>query len=266
MGTLAAHQDIDVQVAALTEKIAAQPHDPVLYHQRADLHRAHEELALALADYDRALDLAPDLTASHIGRASTLLATGNAQQALKSADRAASLQPGSADAQRARARVLTALGRPDDADKAYIKSITLRSRPSPELYIEHATAMKNQVPPNFPRAIEILTAGINTLGPLVTLVSPTIDLHLEADTPELALSTCDQLPPSLANTPNWLVRRAGILATLGRTTMARQTYRTAQQAIARLPERRRKTAAMTKLLTEIQNSINALKKPPSPTE
>ena len=260
VASLAAHDDIDVQVAALTERISLTPDDSDLYHRRAELHRAHEEFALALADYDQALKRAPDQVASHVGRSSALLANGQPGQALASANRASSLQPDSAEAHLALARALAALGRGNEADKAYTRATNLHTRPTPELFLEHAASLRGQQPPNRSRAIEVLRDGTSTVGALVTLISPLIDLLLDAGDAEAALAVCDQLPRSLTNTPNWLVRRASVLAALNRVPEAHQTYRAAQQAIARLPERRRKTAAMTGLLVEIRTAVDGLSK------
>ncbi len=260
-GDLVAHQDIELQVAALTRRIAADPNDPNLFEKRADLHRAHGEWALALADYDRALTLDPDRAGSHVGRSSALHATGKEKEALEAAGHAVTLEPENPAGHLARARALAALGDAGAADKAFSRSTALHPRPSPDLFTEHSSALLNQSPPDRSRALEVLEAGIAAIGPIVTLVSPALDLQLATGDPEGALALWDRLPPVLATTPNWLLRRAEILAALRRVPEARQTYQSARETISKLPERRRKTAAMAELLARIERSLTDLDGP-----
>ena len=108
------------------------------------------------------------------------------------------------------------------------------------------------------KTIEVLEQGIGTIGPVVTLAVPAFDLHLTTGDPAAALRLCDELPPFLAGTPNWRLRRADALVALGRRDDALAELTAATAAIERLPARRRNTTAMLKLQAEITRARNAL--------
>ena len=116
------HADIDKQVAEVTALIDEEPDDPELYHRRAGLHGAHREYELALADYDRAIDLAPEHVGAIIGRSTSLLKLGRPAEALTAADRAITLAPDNPAPHLARARALAGLGKTAAADGAYGRS------------------------------------------------------------------------------------------------------------------------------------------------
>jgi lipoprotein NlpI len=58
-------QDLDVRIAALTERIADQPKSADLYSRRGDAFFFRGKFPEAVADYDKMIELNPDLSAGH---------------------------------------------------------------------------------------------------------------------------------------------------------------------------------------------------------
>ncbi len=245
---LLAHDDIDAQVARLTERIAENPDEAGLYIRLGELHRSHSDLAPALDDFSRAIALDPAQPAAFVGRSATLLAKGEPEGALAAAESAVRLDPESGMTHLAMARALAGLGRGDAADAAYAKTVALQQGGAPDLIIEYADALLTLSPPRQARALEVLLGAIGAIGPVITLVEPAVGIAQDLGRGDVALGLCDDILRILGDNPKWLVRRAEVLAASGDPVGARESYRAAASAIRQLPERRRKTAAMEALL------------------
>ncbi len=261
-----AHPAIEVQIAALTERIENDPRNAVLYLQRGELHRVHRDWDAAMADYARAARLDPDFDTLHLARGRMLLEAGWPKSAKVALDRFLAGQPDHAGGRVIRARILAKLGRHRAAAEDYTRAIVLTrspDQPKPEHYLERARALAAVGGAHLAEALRGLDDGIARLGPLVTLQLCAIELELTAKRYEAALARVDGIAAGAARKERWLARRGEILVQAGRPAEARAAFGQARAAIAALPPRRRATRAVAELEERIRT---ALARPATDTE
>lgn len=244
--TLHAHAAIDVRMADVDRRIAAEPQNGGLYLKRAELHRLHEDWAAALADYQRAEKLAPDLEVGFY-RGRMWLDAGRLDLAQSALDQFLRIKPNHARALRVRAQVLAQRGEhlaaADDLDKA----ITRFDTPMPDLYLERAQLLAAAGSPYVDRALRGLDEGIARFGPVVTLIQLAVDLESKQGQYDAALTYIDMLPSRVKDLPLWVARRGDVLLAAGRPEDAKDAYAAALAAIERLPNQRRSARAMAAL-------------------
>jgi tetratricopeptide (TPR) repeat protein len=244
--TLHAHPAIEARLAHVNERIAADPRNGELYLKRGEIHRSHEDWAAALADYQRAEQLAPDLEVDFY-RGRMWLDAGRLDLAQSTLDQFLRVKPNHFRALRVRARVLAQRGEPlaaaDDLDKA----ITRFKTPMPDLYLEHARLLAAAGSAHIDRALRGLDEGIARFGPVVTLIQFAVDLESKQGQYDAALTYIDMLPARVKDSPLWVARRGDVLLAAGRPEDAKDTYAAALAAIERLPNQRRSARAVVTL-------------------
>ena len=171
-----AHPSLDDYLEVLTEQIAEQPSDPLLYIRRADLQREHGDTVGAMADLDQAANIDPALALVDLARAQVFLAIGDAGLAHFHLQRFLRAHPENAKALLAYARTLVRLGSFDDAADYYQRAIERLNTASPDHYLEWARAWQSAQQPH--RALQAIDAGLQRLGPLTSLQSLAIEISL----------------------------------------------------------------------------------------
>lgn len=270
-GILLAHGPVHEQIARVDRLLAEHPDDPRLHAKRGRLRLIDDAPAEALADFDRALALAPagkeTSRDAQLGRAEALLALGRGEEALRAVDESlrqveSGEDPGAVvdtavdTAARAaghtlRGDVLSALGRPGDAAAAYARALAASAQPSQELHLAHARALADAGDPA--SAVRSLDRAIEHLGALVVLRQEALEMTLRAGDIDDALRRVDALIAD-AEGPRrvvWLARRAVVLRDAGRAAEARRAYQEARQAFEEIPPHRRGARAFRELGEEI---------------
>lgn len=166
----AAHGAIHEQIASLTARIEEAPGNAALYLRRAELHRVDRSWDAALADYERASRLGPELHAGHLARAQMLLEAEWPQSALVSIDRFLLAEPRHSRGRATRGRIFAMLDRQLEAAKEFEKAIALvdpEAKPNPDDYLDRARSFNAAGRPD--EALRGLDEGIARLGPLVAL-------------------------------------------------------------------------------------------------
>ncbi len=244
--TLHAHPAIEARLAGVNERLAADSRNGELYLKRAEIHRSHEDWAAALADYQRAEQLAPDLEIDFY-RGRMWLDAKRLDLAQSTLDQFLRIKPNHVRALRVRAQVLAQRGEPlaaaDDLDKV----ITRFETPMPDLYLERAQLLAAAGSAHIDRALRGLDEGIARFGPVVTLIQFAVDLQSKQRQYEAALDYIDMLPARVKDSPLWIARRGDVLLAAGRSEDAKDTYAAALAAIERLPNQRRSARAMATL-------------------
>jgi tetratricopeptide (TPR) repeat protein len=256
----AAHSDLAEQIAAVTARIEADPRRGSLYLQRGELHRAHRDWALALADYDRAAALDPGLPAVDLARAAVSLDADRPEAALAAIDRFLVRQPDRADGWALRGRILARLHRPLEAAEDWDRAIRASSRPRPEQYLERASALA--AGGRIDGAVAALDEGIRRLGAIVTLELAAVELELAHARYDAALARVDRLAAAAPRKEQWLLRRGEILEQAGRPAEAREAFAGALVAVQALPEARRRTRAVGDIETRSRNALLRLEEKP----
>jgi tetratricopeptide (TPR) repeat protein len=255
---LAAHGDLHERIAALTKQIDEAPTNAELYLKRGELHRAHRDWKLALADYDRVAQLRPDLAVVDLARGLTLFASGTPEPAITALDRFLLKHPAHAEALLTRARARSKLGRHQTAAEDFTRAIAHTPRPRPEYYLERAQALAALGDARIADALRGLDEGIKMLGPIVTLELYAMDLELRKNQHNAALARLDQITAQAARTETWLARRGEILEQAGRPGEARQAYATALAALELVPVSRRNTKTTVELESRLRAALTRL--------
>ena len=251
-----AHGDFHAQIETLDQQIKNNPSDAELYLKRGELHRVHEDFALALKDFDAVCRLRPDLDQVHYCRGQALLQSGAADSAAAALNRFLEKHSSHDGALicRARARVIL---------KQYLQaaddfSLALRVNPkNPELYLEKADALK--FAGNVTAAVAVLDAGIAEMGHLVVLELRAADLQLSMKEFDAAIVRIDKLAEQSPRKESWLERRGNVLRQAGRTTEAHDAYLAALAEIEKLAETQRQTGFTRDLEKRLRTQLANLK-------
>jgi tetratricopeptide (TPR) repeat protein len=244
------HVEIERQVAEVSRRIAQTPGDVSLYIRRGELYRAHGDFDLAMADFQVARSLDPDLPAVDLCVGSTHLDAGRPAEALVSLDRFLARLPRHVGATVLRARALAALGERLAAAVEYTEAIRLATAedpPRPESIIERAQVLSAEGPEWIPEAIAGLDEGITRLGPLPVLQLLAAELELGRGSPDAALDRLESAWASSARKETFLERKGEILERSGRMGDACRAYEEALEAWDALPASRKAARAMTSL-------------------
>jgi tetratricopeptide (TPR) repeat protein len=244
-----AHGDLLERIAALTRTIERDPKDAKLYLQRAELYRLHQQWTEATADYDRAEQLNPMLTAVDLGRGKLLLDSGKRPEAKAALDKYLAREPGDAEAFIVRARVRYKLGEQKAAAKDFSAGISLMAEPQPDYYLERAQALVDAGETE--NALRGLEEGMKTLGPVLTLQKAALDIEVASGRYEPAFARLDTILARVTRKENWLAKKGEILVAAGRKAEAGICFKEALNAIDRLPSRIQEGQAMRDLKTRL---------------
>jgi len=247
----AAHPDLEIQLARVTDAIASQPADASLYLLRGDLRRLRADWAGAEADFSTAQRLGGATVRDELDlyRGRLYEQAGQSARAAAVLDRYLSRHPEHPGARRTRALANAQMGALNAAITDYTLLIALDTAHSPELLLERARLWirAGQVD----AALASIDAAIRVLGNLVTLVEFGVDTEIGRQRYSAALTRTADLPARLAQTPEWLWRRGQLLDQLGRSAEAARAYAQAREVISAMPSRRQQTQAMQELLAKL---------------
>jgi tetratricopeptide (TPR) repeat protein len=260
---LAAHQELEDQIRALTAQLATAPEQAVLYARRADLYRRHKDWDLALADYAAAAERDPSLDAVPVGRARIEADRGNLDQALEVIREHLVRKPGHGGARLVEARILARAGRRSEAIAAYDQAIQALPRPQPDHFLERADAMAGDGPAPNPAVLPGLDEGAILLGEHVSLHLRALESERALGDRAAALRRITRVLDRHGALLPWLVARAEILATDDPASdRARTAWREARDAFAGLPARRRQSASAREWLETIRAGLAAAESVP----
>lgn len=250
------HGDLHEAIAALDREIAANPGDAALHLRRGEMHRKHADWLKAAADYDRAAALDPALAVVDLARGALGVESRRPEAARAALDRFVGNRPNDPAGYAARARLSRQQKEPAEAAQDFARAMACSPQPAPELFLEHAEALREAGRPA--EAVAILDAGMTRLGPLVTLAAQALDLEIAQGRTDAALRRVDAIIAGVPRKEGWLSRRGALLESAGRTAEARAAYEKALAAIATVPEFRRTTESTRTLQTKIEAALRRL--------
>ena len=253
------HGGFDERIGAADQAIAASPNALQPRLVRAELHRRHGDFAAALRDLDDASRLAPERHKIDYFRGLVYLDADRYLQAEVALRRFLEQQPGLHPAGReAHARALLKLERPLDAAREYDLAIEQQPVPIPDYYYERAHAFAAAGDAYLEEAIRGIDEGIAAIGPIVTLERAAIDLELRRGATDAALARLERISERSPRREAWLAQRGDILAGVGRTLEAEESFARALLELGQLSDQRRRTPAMSRLEAEIRESLAGL--------
>jgi tetratricopeptide (TPR) repeat protein len=178
---------LDLALAQLRRAIQLEPRLAHLYRLRARLHLERNEPALALNDFDRAIERentnSPYQVDDHVERGRLLLSRGKHAEALSSFDTALALQKDHSLGQRLRAETLFRLGRFAEVIEAFDRYLET-GKPQESVYRGRGLARAELG--QYPGAIDDFTRALE-LRPTSAVQAYRGWTHLVVDAPKLAL-------------------------------------------------------------------------------
>lgn len=248
-----AHGDVHEAIVEVTHEITAKPKEAGLYLRRGLLHRVHQDWAAATADFDRALELDPELAVADLARGEMLAQAGKGTEAKAALDRFLTRRPGDAAGLAARSRVLAAAGEWKRAADDLARALAAAKSPEPALFLDHAHALQRDG--RVDEALAALDRGARRLGPLINFSLAAIDLEIAAGRSEAALARLEKVIANAPRKERWLLRRGQILEKAGSREAAHEAYRAARSALEKVPAARRQSAADQDLRQTIETSL-----------
>ena len=257
-GAVNAHGDVHEAIGRVNAQIAEHPDDAHLFLNRGGLFRSDEDWPAALADFEKARALNPELAPlARVARAEVLLLSGKHGQAKVELDTLISESPRTMYAYVVRARCLVAENEPAKAAEDFRRALAELPGPEPSLVLEcvhaEADAGMNEA------AVGTLDAAIARLGPAITLVEPAIALEEKLGRFDAAIARLDAFMAPLPRKERWLARKAALLEKSGRIEDARASLEQAIASIDSLPEARRRMVTIAALKDRISEQLNQLK-------
>jgi tetratricopeptide (TPR) repeat protein len=240
-----AHGPLHEQIIEVTRQIAIFPDSVELYLKRGELHRHHLDWPAALADFNRADSLRPDLVSIDLYCGKTWLDAAEPERAKLALNRYLKKTPDDADGLLTRARALNLLGEHLSAAQDFTRALAQLDTPQPEHYLERAQALC--AGQHLAEALSGLDEGMQRLGTIVTLELFAIELEIQQQNYEAALTRLEKVEAQSPRKEKWLVRRGEILQLAGRHDEAQQAFRLALREIESLPQARRHTKATMEL-------------------
>lgn len=243
------HGNVHTRIEKLSKEIRHHPRDAALYVRRGSLHMLDESWEHALADFESARRVGPDLPHIDFLRAKALVELDENQRALAVLDSFLSSEPQHADGYLVRARARVALGRIDSGAKDYTRAIALFERPEPCHYLDRARALIDAG--RVDAALVGLREAVADLGALASVVELAVAVEEKRGRYEEALRWADQVSGTLRHSPRWRAIVGNLAERSGQDSRAEHEYRKALAAIDALPGARQGTEAMTALRAEL---------------
>src|SRR5262249_52346298 len=153
--------------------IANDPNEAELYFERGEAYRFHAEPAKALADYERALALAPGSDMARLGTGKALLELAKPAEAKLALNRFLDRCPANPEGLLARAQAHAMLKNTQAAVVDYDGALAAVSRPAPDIYLRRAAVLAADG--CFAQAICGLDEGIRRLGHISSLELRALD-------------------------------------------------------------------------------------------
>lgn len=235
-----AHPELAVVQGAVDDLIATNPDDPQLLLRQGYLREEGRDWDGALVSFAHALAHGADPDVVAAARAHAFLEAGLPRMAKLEYDTLLAKQPPAFDLLFERGRAQLALGQIEAADQDFTRAVAGMSSPRPEHIIIHAQAWVKAGKPN--EALRALDAGMRRVGPLPSLQLTAIDLDVEQQQYDSALTRLDVLLRQTPTNEAWIARRADILQRAGRTAEARAELTRALQQIESRPSQRQNQA------------------------
>lgn len=251
-----AHGDLVERMAGLHVKLEIQPDDAALRFELAGVYCLHGDWDLALAELERVDRLAPEKYPTDLVRGEAQLATRVPEAAKVALDRFLAAHPHQVKALTLRARALEVLAQPEASLTDYRTAWQVQARPEPDFVQEFSNALAAHG--HAQEALEVLTVGIEKVGPVPGLVQLALQREIAAGRFDAALARIDTLQKSAPRVELWMAKRASVLEQAGRRAEAQSAWQALLDHLAALPNLERGSHAMSVLAEQARRQRAAL--------
>ncbi len=262
------HGSAHEQILKISEAIEDAPEDAKLYLQRADLYLAHQYPEPALQDYQKSLQLEPELISAKLGLGTIYLNQGEFKLALKFLDEYVQKVDDDSRAWINLARTYYSLGDFEKSIRHYDNAIQHTPNPRPEWFLEQAqTAVEchwgagdeEQIKKAYQAAVKKIDAGIAKLGSAITLEMAALEYERLSGQYEMAIARVDRLMGQARRKESWWIRKGDILRDAGQIESSQAAYESALEAIQQLSESRQQLKSVMSMSNYAQEQIAAIK-------
>lgn len=258
-----AHPEFEARLAEINARLEASPNRAVLYVDRGSLYHSEGYWDLALADFERAATLDPEIEQVVLLRADTLIDAGLPAAGLAAAEGFLRRHPDDGSAHRLRAQALAALGREEEAASELASAIERLTSPPIDLHIELARILAcmesgTDSGAGLDAALASLDTAMERVGPVVSLQLEAVRLAERAHRYDLALDRIDTVIAATPRPARYRYRRGVLLAQAGRTDEAIDTLKAVCEGIDAMPRRVRQRESFATLRAAAQTAAAQL--------
>jgi tetratricopeptide (TPR) repeat protein len=247
------HGGFHERIEYLTKALEQTPSDAVLRFELAKLHGVHGDVDLALQNLDKVDALAPGKFPTDLSRGEAFLGARDFAKAKEALDRQLVSHPETTRAWLLRARAERELGQQAASFADYREALKRTSSAEPDLVQEVADALA--AAGNKEQAVQVLSAAIERLGKIPSLVLRAVDLDIEMKNFDSALRRIEQARQEAPRPEPWMAHRAEVLARAGRTEDARAAWKELLTRLGSLPDDERSSHAMTQLTQKARDAL-----------
>ena len=263
LATPSVHDDLERQIALLTEELRSSPGDETLLIQRGDLLRRHREWDAAFADLAGVHALRRS-QAFVLARTRLFRDLGFLRAATVETDGHLLVSPQDAQVRILRAEILELRGLHARALAGFDRALAELEHPEPDHYIARAriaVACIELGEGAVARALKGLDEGIARLGPIPSLQLAAIELELSRKNFDAALERLTTVSDQSGRTETWLAHRGRILLAAGRKDQALAAYEASLAAIRSLKPKQRRTATIQALEQSVIAALQDIRTP-----
>lgn len=253
-----ASASIPERLDIIGKQIQKHPDDAELYIQRGRVYRDAEQWDMALQNYAKAHEIAPDMYQVLFWQGDAWLNQGHYQQAQDAFQQYLSHKPNDSSVHIELARVFIHLGRYHEAAEHYDYVITNGANPVPQIYLDRARCLMKIKPQPVAEIQSGLQQGLNRYPNNVTILDEMIAFSLSINAYTDAITQLDLLPDQLQQQPKWLIKRADIEKLRGNRERAITLYQQALANLDSLPEKRQKAPAYRAARENAEQGLTAL--------
>ncbi|MFT5241992.1 MAG: tetratricopeptide (TPR) repeat protein [Kiritimatiellia bacterium] len=252
-GTTMAHGPLHERLAHANQKIENDPTNATHYTARAELSFEHADFAATLRDLDQAKALGDAGDKETLLRARTLSAQGKHDDAIALATTCITDAASPQYALAARSDIYQAVGKLTQAAADLEAAIDASEKPSVDLFLRCAVLQEQS---GDGKAARHGLERARVARPQSRVLQVALcELTIRQGDHEDALHLLDNLIAHSPRGERWLVRKAEVLAAMGRRREAAQAARETLTLIDALPPRHRETPVMNTLRQRSQELI-----------
>lgn len=253
------HSDLMARVDA---EIAQAPGDAALRYRRAVLLFEHDDFSSSWTEFCKCEEMGGAGMPVQWWKARILQSLRQPEKSRTLLNRFLGQEPRHWPALVTRARVNLELAEPVLALADYRAAISCNPSPEPDLIAEAADAMASNE--RVDEAVALLETHLLRLGSLPSLQTKLVEIEVAAGRVDSALTRIGVFQETALRPELWMVKRAGILASEGRLTEAREAWEAILGHLEKLPAGQRGSHSMSILEAKAREAISILKKTDQP--
>ncbi len=252
-----AHGTHSSLMAKVDARLAERPEDGGLWYQRAVLMYEHEEFGEAALDFAKVEEFAPGEYAVLWWQGRIFDHQGKLPEAKAALDQHLSKSPDHWGALASRARVQMKQGAKAEALADFRAALANCPDVQPDLIQEVAQALASNE--RVDEAVAVLETGMRNNGPIPSLQLKLLEIEVEADRYDKALTRLDAIEKSASRKEPWMERRAIILAQAGSIARSQAAWRALIGHLGALPPAERDSHAMILLSERARQALAVLR-------